>query len=608
MQNGIQHNSPTMASPWTIDRGPRLWPGVVIVILYWAVLKVPALLMPGTMEQFMIAGLGTMALAVLFIGYWMFFSRMRWSDRFLGLMLCVAVGAGAWLLYHPSVQGRSAQYAIINLTFNELPIVLTGWMAWMLVVRARSRGVQFAGLFIVFCLTWGSFAALQFKGVTGSYSPEFAWRWEPSAEDKYIATRANEKLKTESVADAATAPALDMTPADWPEFRGPGRDSRRPGVRISTDWKAHPPKEIWRRRVGPGWSSFAVVGPRLFTQEQLGNVERVVCLDAETGKEVWAHADETRHADSESDAGPRATPTFHEGRIYSLGATGKLNCLDAATGKSIWSHDIVADSGVEKEPQWGFSASPLVAQGIVTVFAGGPDDKGVLGYRAANGELAWHAGGATGSYSSLQPAKIAGVEQILIADREGLSAFDPATGKTLWDYEWMLPNEFNRVTQPALIGDSDVLVGAGFGIGTRRVHVSRDGDKWKTEQVWESKSISPYYNDFVVHKGHIYGFHTSFFTCVNVDTGKPTWKERGYPNGQVLLLPDQDLLLVTSEDGNVALLEAKADARKELGRFKAFTGKTWNHPVIARGKLYLRNGEEAVCYDLAAEGAAVARR
>jgi outer membrane protein assembly factor BamB len=158
--------------------------------------------------------------------------------------------------------------------------------------------------------------------------------------------------------------------------------------------------------------------------------------------------------------------------------------------------------------------------------------------------------------------------------------------------------DFNRVTQPALVGDADVLIGTGFGFGTRRLHVTRAGGGWTAEQVWESKAIAPYFNDLVVYKDHVYGFHNAFFTCVSLADGKGKWKERGYDSGQVLLLPDQDLLLIQAEKGDVALVEAKPDARKELARFRAIDGKTWNHPVVAHGKLYVRNGEEAACFEL----------
>ena len=132
-----------------------------------------------------------------------------------------------------------------------------------------------------------------------------------------------------------------------------------------------------------------MVGSRLFTQEQLGDDERVVCYNANTGKEVWSHTDEVRFTEPVSGAGPRATPTFHAGKIYALGAKGRLNCLDAATGRAVWSHDIAAD-GAAKVPMWGFSSSPLIFDGLVTVWAGGPDNKSVLAYHADTGKLAWN--------------------------------------------------------------------------------------------------------------------------------------------------------------------------------------------------------------------------
>jgi outer membrane protein assembly factor BamB len=622
MQNGISQTSPQPPAPVASEPRPRLWPGVAIVGLYWLCLKVPGLVVPGTMMQFYMMGLGTFVAVVLFIIWWLFFSRVRWAERFAALLAFAAIGCGMWFLYHPTMQGMdpatntvNPQNLTIGLQFNILPVVLTGWLLWLLVARSLGRQVRLAGVCVVFLLTWGAFIPLRFDGVTGKFSPEFSYRWGTTAEDRYLAKREADKLAASSVADAASGPAIEVTPADWPGFRGADRDGRRAGVRINTDWARNPPKQVWHKLIGPGWGSFAAVGSRLYTQEQAGDVERVVCLDADTGKEIWGHVDATKHQDNESGKGPRATPTFSEGRVYALGATGKLNCLDAATGKSVWARDVLLDSGrdklppdKERIPHWGFSASPLVAHGLVTVLAGGPDSKSVLAYHADTGKPAWAAGNGTNTYSSTQLAKIDGVEQLLAVTGEGMTALDPESGKVLWDYDWSLGEQFNRVTQPALVGDSDVLIGSGFGIGTRRVHVNRKGSDWKTDQVWETRAISPYYNDLVVHKGHLYGFHSIFLTCVDLETGKAAWKERGYANGQALLLPDQDLLLVMTESGDVALVEARPDARKELGRFHVWDGKTWNHPVVARGKLFVRNGEEAACFDLSADAKAVAAK
>src|SRR5262249_22923732 len=132
-------------------------------------------------------------------------------------------------------------------------------------------------------------------------------------------------------------------------------------------------------------------------------------------------------------------------------------------------------------------------------------------------------------------------------------------------------------------------------------HVTQKENRWTEQQVWESRAIKPYYNDLVVLKNHLYGFDGNFFTCVNLDDGKSRWRARGYGNGQVLLLPDPELLLILSEKGDVALVEANSERHKELARFPAIEGKTWNHPVVAHGKLFVRNGEEIACYQLAAD-------
>lgn len=256
----------------------------------------------------------------------------------------------------------------------------------------------------------------------------------------------------------------------------------------------------------------------------------------------------------------------------------------------------MTDSGA-KVPQWGFSSSPLVSEGIVTVFAGAPGGKSVLGYRAGTGELAWSAGEGSLSYGSTQRAQLAGVQQLLITTDVGLTAFRPETGEVLWLHRW--PTEgVARCVQPTLLSDSDVLIGTGMGVGTRRISVSHESDNWPIKELWTSRSIKPYYNDLVVHKEYLYGFDGNIFMCVGLDDGRPRWKARGYGNGQVLLLVDQALLLVLSETGDVVLVAAEPEKHQEIARFKAIEGKTWNHPVIAHGKLFVRNGEEAACFEL----------
>ncbi len=573
---------------------PRLWPAVVIVILEWLAITVPGWVVPGTMIQFEAMFFGPMVGGAALVLWWLFASRVPWFDRLFGLLACAVLGAGAWCLYHPS-------FGMSGLIMYALPTVAVGWVLWMLGTPFVPWPIRRAGLVVMFLLAWGCFALFRIGGIDGNFSADFQYRWSPTAEDKFLAEKAAEPVN-QPVPDAAAVATLTLQPGDWPSFRGPNRDGRAVGVRIATDWNQAPPRLLWRHRVGPGWSSFAVVGTRLYTQEQRGQEEAVVCYDTDSGAERWVHQDENRFTEVVSGPGPRATPTFHEGKIYALGASGRLNCLDAITGRVLWSRDVVADSGA-KVPPWGFAASPLVAQGVVTVFAGGPDGKSVLGYHAASGEPAWAAGNGQHSYCSLQPAHLGGVEQLLIATDAGLTAFEPARGGVLWRYDWQLDDGMARIVQPTVLDDADVLIGTGMGVGTRRVKVGHEGNNWTTQQVWMTRAIKPYFNDLVIHKGHLYGFDGHFLTCVSLADGKGKWKERGYGNGQVLLLADQDMLLVLSEKGAVALVEASPEGHKERGRFQALQGKTWNHPVVAHGKLFVRNGEEAACYQLAEEAA-----
>jgi outer membrane protein assembly factor BamB len=480
---------------------------------------------------------------------------------------------------------------VFGIFMQGLPAALTAWIAWLVVTYPLNWPIRRIGLLFVLMLTWGYFTLVRMDGVTGGMSAEIKWRWTPTSEEKFLA----ERSAPASATSANELKPIVLQAGDWPGFRGANRDNRLTGAEIPTDWNTYAPKLLWKHKVGPGWGSFAVIGKHVFTQEQWDQKEAVVCYDGDTGKILWFHEYKDRFSEVVAGPGPRATPTFHDGKLYTMGAAGKLCCLDAASGREIWTKDILADSGA-KLPQWGFAASPLVAKGMVLVFAGGPK-KSVVAYDAATGKLAWAAGKGELSYCSLQLSNIDGVEQALLATGHGMTAFDPADGTVLWDHDWFI-EKGARCVQPAVVGKSDLILGTGFGNGTRRVHITQANGQWQEKEVWTSRTFNPYFNDFVVHNDHIYGFNNEIFTCVNLDKGKVKWKERGYGCGQVLLLADQNLLLVVSEKGEVALLEANPDEHKELARFQAIAGKTWNHPVLAHGRLYVRNGEEAACYQL----------
>jgi outer membrane protein assembly factor BamB len=365
------------------------------------------------------------------------------------------------------------------------------------------------------------------------------------------------------------------------------------GVSLDTNWSKAPPVEMWRRPVGPGWSSFAVHDGFIYTQEQRGEDELVSSYNLSTGEPVWRHRDGVRFWESNGGAGPRATPTYDNGRIYTFGATGILNALDARTGRVIWTRNVGTDIG-KSVPMWGFASSPLVVGELVIVAASGT----LVAYDVATGNRRWSGPAHGGSYSSPHLSTIDGVAQILLLSAAGATSVAAATGALLWEYPW--PGDVT-IVQPAVISDSDVLVtsaAATGGIGLRRLSIVHTGNEWSVQERWTSNGLKPYFNDFVVHKGYAFGFDGNILSCVDLNDGARKWKGGRYGNGQLVLLPEQDLLLVISEEGDLALVRATSDQFSEVARFTALEGKTWNHPVIVGDALLVRNDHEMVAFRL----------
>jgi outer membrane protein assembly factor BamB len=558
--------------------------GILLVVLMWLGIFIPATVWRMTMVHFMSMMWAPIVGAVAILIWWLAFSRFPWSVRWVGLLAFLAGPAIAVGLGEHSMMMLFVVYG--------LPLATTVFvLAAAVASRATGRKVRL-GVFVAPALVWGIFALLRMNGLDGEIGYSVSWRWTPTSEQRYLAS-----MKTAAaLPHAATAPAaLTLSAGDWPGFRGPNRDGKLVGTSINADWAAHPPKLVWRHPVGPGWSSFCVIGDNVYTQEQRGEMEVVVCYDLKTGVEIWNHQDQTRFEEAIAGPGPRATPTFADGKLYAFGARGRLNCLNAATGDLIWTRDVLAESAAPL-PMWGFSASPLVSAGLVTVITGGKG-KSVMAYNADTGQPAWAAGDGW-SFASTQMSKLDGVPQLLCITAEGLNSFEPQSGKLLWHHDFPMAGGASRITQPVLLNDNDVLIGSGFGIGTRRIRATHNANGWKTESLWTSRSLKPYYNDMVLHKDFLYGFDGSVFVCIDPATGTVRWRAHGYGNGQVLLIADQDLLLILGEQGEAALVRATPESHQELSRFQALNGKTWNHPVIAHGRLLVRNGEEAACYDV----------
>ena len=560
----------------TPQRPLRLWPGVLAVLLQWlARFGVPVVVADAMIFSVFGGLLGGLAIIV----WWAFFSRAPRSERFGAVVLMVVALWAASLIIHESIAT-----GMMGMMFPvvAIPILSLAFVAWAVASRRLPDGPRRSTMVATILLACGVLALVRTGGFTGEGDIDFAWRWAQTPEERLLAEAGDEAMALPSALAADTG-------ADWPGFRGPHRDAIIRGVRIETDWSASPPVELWRRTIGPGWSSFAVSGGLFYTQEQRGDDEVVACYKVVTGEPVWRHRDATRFWESNAGAGPRGTPTLSDGRLYTFGATGILNALDAGDGTVIWSRDAASDTEA-KLPIWGFSSSPLVVDDVVIVATSGA----LVAYDLATGDPRWFGPAGGEGYSSPHLLTIDGVAQVVQLSGDGAIGVAPADGTLLWEHPWSgFP-----IVQPAQTAHGDVLISVTAESGTRRLAIAHGPDGWTVEERWTSNRLKPYFNDFVVHDDHAFGFDGRILACIDLKDGKRKWKGGRYGSGQLVLLADQDVLLVLSEQGELALVMATPDQFTELARFPAIEGKTWNHPVLVGDVLLVRNSQEMAAFRL----------
>lgn len=467
-------------------------------------------------------------------------------------------------------------------------LLLVGWLAFFSGASIRARG---AALGVLVLLALGAVCAVRIDNRSGDMVPSFTWRWTPKQDLALVG---------QTPAAGAGSPHIELpapSEVDFPQFLGPRRNAVVEGLRLDRQWQVHPPRELWRQPIGAGWSAFAVVGDYAFTQEQRGQQEMVTCYEVRTGRLVWSHADAGRFTSVVSGDGPRSTPTIADGCALAMGPSGLLNCLDAASGRVRWSRNVLTDNeAVLPETFWGKSCSPLVVDGLVVVSASGNRDRALVAYRLDDGTLAWHGGAGMTSYSSPMLATLAGRRQIIIVNEESVAAHDPADGRVLWEYAWTGIQP--KVPQPLPLESDRLLLSAGYGVGCVMLHVQPGDERGFTVQpLWTSRELKPKLTNPVVHQQHAYGLDDGrALVCLDLATGRRTWRGGRYGHGQVLLA--DDVLLVQTESGELVMVEATPERFHEIARREVFSRTTWNTPALAGRHLLMRNDQEAVCLEL----------
>ena len=433
---------------------------------------------------------------------------------------------------------------------------------------------------------------------SGDMEPTFDFVWHQSRESKLDAYLDQEVKNSLPIEAEAVNIAPQPSPEDSPTYRGLHCDGVVEGPALARDWQRQPPKCLWRHPCGGGYAGFAVVGDRAVTIEQRGDNEVVVCYDVTTGHQHWTYAYPALFSERPGRGRTGTTPAIDQGRVYSLGATGDLVKLDLATGYLIWKVNILARNG-SLNLQWGMSGSPLIHAGRVLVNPGSQQGKetsaDVLALDIADGEILAAGGRAQASYCSPMLATLLGSEQVLIFDAAGLAGFASDDLRELWRVPWTSDFDINAA-QPILLDDRRIVFSSQSGCALIELAVV-DG-QWTANEVWRNQLMKCSYANPIVYDGYLYGLDQGTLGCLDLANGKRRWKDRKASFGHGQLLASDDLLLVLSEKGELALVQAAPDAFHELGRIQAIDGKTWNNPVLVRGRALVRNHIEMACYEL----------
>lgn len=447
--------------------------------------------------------------------------------------------------------------------------LLLSRFAW----RRRLRIV--GGLFVLAGLI---VTTVRVGGVDGDLTPILEWRWSRAAPTPDLGTVAGH-----SVVGSET---------DFPQYLGPDRDGSVAG-QLDPNWDLHPPRELWREPIGPGWAGFAVVGELAVTMAQRGASEVILAYELTTGEPRWTFDYPALYETTVGGTGPRTVPTIEGGQVFAFGGTGVLTALDLASGALRWQQDVVAEHGGEV-PEWGKSGAPLIVDDQVVVSAGGPDGHSLVSYAVDDGSLRWAAGSDRSGYSSPVLATLAGRRQIVIFNQSTVVGHDALNGEVLWSYP--VSSGQPNVATPVILDEESLFVSAGYGIGGTRLRIAPEGDGLSVHEVWATPRLKSKFANVILYRDLLYGLDDGVLVCLDPADGERRWKQGRYGHGQLLLVGDR--LLVQTEKGEVVLVDVSPDGSTERARLEVFSGKTWNPPALAGRFLALRTHEEAVVYEM----------
>ena len=395
-------------------------------------------------------------------------------------------------------------------------------------------------------------------------------------------------LFTSSVASFAQAGR------DWPQWRGPNRDGISKETGLLKQWPDKGPPLVWKTTgAGRGYSSFAVANGRLFTMGLRGEREFIIAFDVANGKEAWATPHGKAFHNDRGD-GPRGTPTVDGERLYALGGSGDLSCLEAGRGRIVWTMNVLQKFG-GSNTNWGISESPLVIDEKVLVNAGGPGAS-IVALNKKDGALIWKSQSDEPGYSSAISVEAGGIKQVVFFTSSRALGLDLRDGRPLWEYPRPSNNTANVAT-PVARGNL-VFISSDYGTGGGLVEIRSNGKDVTAREVYFTKEMRNHHSSSVLVGDYLYGFSSSILTAMRFDTGEIVWRDRSVGKGS-LIYADGNLYCL-SENGVVGLVEATPAGYREKGRFSIPQESlpTWTHPVVAGGRLYLRDQDTIYAFDI----------
>lgn len=384
---------------------------------------------------------------------------------------------------------------------------------------------------------------------------------------------------------------------EWHQWRGPGRDNLSEETGLLKQWPENGPPLAWKAKgIGTGYSTVSIAGGRIFTMGDVGDSGYVHALELGGGRKIWSAKVGRPGGNYE---GTRSTPTVDGDRVYALGQWGDLVCLDAATGTELWRKNLEKDFGGKMMSGWGYAESVLVDGDKVVCTPGG--DKGtILALNKLTGEPVWRTEDFTdeAAYSSIVPAAIGGVRQYVQLTGDSVVGVAPDTGDVLWRAQ--RPGKTAVIPTP-IVHNDHVFVTSGYKVGCNLFRITKEGEKFKAEQVYAKPDMENHHGGVVLVGDHVYGTSGNQLVCLELMTGKVAWKDRSVGKGAVAYADGHLYVRSEGNDGMVALVEATPQGYREKSRFDQpdrSNRQSWPQPVIVGGKLYLRDQDLLLCYDV----------